>query len=63
MFEPIWFLPAPIVIIWLLIKCHFEVESANIDDDWEADKLFWKCVIEDLVPLGLPDPDRFDDEE
>ena len=63
MLDPSWLLGVPpFVLAWILVKCHIEVNAADIDG-WEAAKLYFKCVIDELVPHGLPDPDRFDDEK
>lgn len=64
MVEPFWFFGIPpFLLLWALVKCHYEVEGADIDDQWEADKLYFKCVIDEIVPGGLPDPDRYNDEK
>ena len=53
----------PTVILWALVKCGIEVNESDADDPAEANKLYWYCIIDSLIPLGLPDPDRFADED
>ena len=53
----------PAVILWALVKCGIEVNESDVDDPAEANELYWYCIIDSLIPLGLPDPDRFADED
>lgn len=52
-----------IIILWAMVKCGIEVNGSDIDDPAEENKLYWQCIIDAIIPSGLPDPDRFDDSE
>ena len=64
MVDPSWLIGVPpLWILYVLVKCGYEV--GNVDDisDVEANRLYLKCIFDDMIPSGLPDPDRFDDYE
>jgi hypothetical protein len=62
--DPFWILGVPpIILLWVLVKCQIEVSAGDFDDQRSANKAFILCVIDDLVPKGLPDPDRYADED
>jgi len=57
----------PAGLAYVMVKCGIEVKSARAPEK-RKNELYLQCVfenIDDLVPTGLPDPDKYngDDEE
>jgi hypothetical protein len=52
----------PIVIFYILMKCGYEVEQPDGLSDEERNRLYLKCIFDNLVPTGLPDPEKYDDD-
>ena len=45
-----------------MAKCAYEVEQPNDLSEEERNALYLKCILDNLVPTGLPDPDKYDDD-
>lgn len=54
---------SPLVIAYIMAKCAFEVEAADGLSEEEQNGLYLKCIFDNLIPTGLPDPDKYDDDD
>lgn len=50
-------------IIGCLLKCAIEVNSANQQSAEAQNLLYLHCISNCLIPTGLPDTDRYNDED
>ncbi|WP_435100246.1 hypothetical protein [Halorubrum sp. N11] len=52
----------PLVVAYVMAKCAYEVEQPSDLSEEERNALYLKCILDNLVPTGLPDPDKYDDD-
>lgn len=45
-----------------MMKCAYEVQAPDGLTEEERNALYLKCIFDNLVPTGLPDPDKYDDD-
>ena len=63
MVDPTIFGVPPIVLAYIMIKCAYEVEAADgVTSEERKNALYMKCILDNVVPTGLPDSDRYDDD-
>lgn len=63
MVDPTVFGVPPAVLVYILWKCGYQVEQPDGLSEEERNRLFLKCVFDNIVPTGLPDADKYDDTE
>lgn len=51
----------PLVVAYVMVKCAYEVEQPDGLTEEERNALYLKCILDNLVPTGLPDSDKYDD--
>jgi hypothetical protein len=52
----------PLVVAYIMAKCAVEVEAADGLSEEERDALYLKCIFDNLIPTGLPDPEKYDND-
>jgi hypothetical protein len=52
----------PLVVAYIMAKCAIEIEAADGLSDEEQNALYLKCILDNLIPTGLPDPDKYDND-
>ena len=52
----------PLVVAYIMAKCAVEVGAADGLSEEERNALYLKCIFDNLIPTGLPDPDKYDDD-
>jgi len=52
----------PLVVAYIMAKCAFEVEAADGLSEEERNALYLKCIFDNLIPTGLPDSNKYDDD-
>ena len=49
----------PIILLYVMVKCAYEVEHADGVSEHEKNALWMKCVLDNVIPTGIPDPDAY----
>ena len=52
----------PFVVAYVMWKCAYEVNQPDGLTEEERNKLWLKCIFDNLIPTGLPDPHKYDDD-
>ena len=62
MVDPAIFSVPPTILAYIMMKCAYEVEAPDGLSEQERNALYLKCILDNIVPTGLPDPEKYDDD-
>lgn len=53
----------PFVVAYVMAKCAYEVEEADGVPEERKNELYFQCLLENLIPTGLPNSGRYDNND